>query len=102
ECLPLAVDVLEEQYLDAAAGCLAEVQSGGKHTRLVDDKEITLVEELRKLGHTPMRDCTAFVGGHQQAGGVPRFDRRLGNGRRRQVVVVGAHHERLRGYGETG
>ena len=77
------------------------VIAGEAQAMLADLRTPTEVPVVRSVdlvaGHPQVLYSAARVGCHQQAGGIPGLHRRLGDGVRRQVVLEGAHHERLRG-----
>ena len=96
EALPAAVVGIErfqEQDLDRATAVAVEAQPGGDHAGVVHDHEITRLEQLRQVAHVAMVRRRASATVHEQAGRIPRLDRVLGDGGRREVVVeVGQPH----------
>src|SRR5581483_2451317 len=88
--LPAPAHGFEEEHLHHPARGLAQVEPGREDPGVVRHQEVAGLEEVRQVPHVPVLDG-AVIRRHQQAGRVPRFDRLLGRGGKRQRVVEGLH-----------
>ena len=88
---------LEQQDLGRAARRPPQPQAGRDDLRLVDDDDVAVAQQVGQVGDGAVLGRRAPPV-DEQAGGVARLDRHLGDARRRQLVVelVEAHAERVR------
>ncbi len=87
--LPHAVaDGLHEQDLGGTAGRPPHPQAGGDDPGLVHHDEVAGPQQPGEVVHVAVLGCPARPAIDQEASGVAPFQRRLGDRRRREVVVV--------------
>ncbi len=95
QALPrVLVALAQQEHLDRAAGLVLEAEKPrGKHSRVVDDQHVAFAQVLRQVREGAMVDLSARALEHQQAAGVARLGRLLGDepGGKVVVEVVGQH-----------
>ncbi len=70
---------------------LAQPQAGGQDAGGVDDKKVTRADQLGEIGDPAVVDSAGRIDADEEAGGVSRLDRPLGDGLLGQVVVEDVH-----------
>ena len=87
---------LEQQHLGPPAGGLDQVQPGRQHPGVVDHQHVAGPQQPGQVGHGGVPGAAAVAGrarGRPAAGRAPGLDRRLGDGRFGEAVVVGVHRD---------
>ena len=89
--------VREEHLARAAGHGLVADEAGGKHARLVGDEQVARVEEVHDVGEHVVLDGARLAVEHEQAAGVARLRRVLGDELAGKVVIeiVSAHTKQL-------
>jgi len=63
------------------------VQPSRQHLGVVDDEDVAGIEQVRQVANVAMLDRAVGVDGHEEAGGIARLARHLGDGVVGKVVV---------------
>ncbi len=87
-----------QEHLDGAAGRLGQAEAGRDDPGVVHHQQVTGPHQGREVRHRVVLRGLVGPSVHQEPGGVPGLDRRLGDGGLRQVVreVLGAHGPQIR------
>jgi len=83
----LFIQLAQQQQLSLAAGGLVPAQAGVDHAGVVGHQQIAGAQERRQLVEAMVGVAARRAVAHQQARGVARLGRLLGDQRRRQLVI---------------